>query len=290
MKFFQSQIFIIFQKLIPQHLLSRFTGWLANCQAPWLKNFLIQKFVSHYQVNMDEAAEPKLELYPNFNAFFTRELKANVRPIDSSPQGIISPADGVISQAGKIYSNWICQAKGRGYDLLTLLGGNEVDAEPFIDGYFSTIYLSPKDYHRIHMPVEATLSHSIYVPGKLFSVNQTTTENIDQLFARNERLIAFFDTPYGPMVMVLVGAMIVAGIETVWSGQEAPFVKSVIRKAYGQHPSPITLKKGEEMGRFKLGSTVILLFGKDKIQWQPDIRSGYELKMGELIAQEIQES
>jgi len=282
---FKESLFILFQHIVPQHLLSRLVGTIADSKTPWVKNLFIRWFAKKYQINMSEAREEIPSNYPSFNAFFTRELKADARPIDQTELSIVSPADGAISQLGDIEHGRIFQAKGRGYGLSTLLGGDQIRAEQFINGSFATIYLSPRDYHRVHMPVTGTLTHTTYIPGDLFSVNQTTAEGVDQLFARNERLVAYFDTEYGPMAMVLVGAMIVAGIETVWSGQEAPRLKKPIHTPFNnQCSSPITLEKGEEMGRFKLGSTVILLFGEDRISWESSLAATSPVQLGRVIA------
>ena len=284
MRTLKDKLFILFQQIVPQHLLSRLVGKIADCTTPWVKNSFITWFCNNYQIDMTEAQEEVATNYPSFNAFFTRALKDDVRPIDHTQGVITSPADGAFSQLGKIEHGRIFQAKGRGYGLTTLLGGDQERASAFIDGAFATIYLSPRDYHRVHMPVTGTLTHTTYVPGDLFSVNQTTAEGVEQLFARNERLIAYFDTEHGPMAMVLVGAMIVAGIETVWSGQEAPRLRAAIHRSFQQDTAkPISLEKGAEMGRFKLGSTVILLFGKDAINWQAELQANSPIKLGEAI-------
>lgn len=278
-------LFILFQQLVPQHLLSRLVGRIADCETAWVKNLFISFFCKNYPINMSEALEENPKAYPSFNAFFTRALKPDARPIDQSDNMIVSPADGAISQIGPIEHGRIFQAKGRGYGLTTLLGGNESLAAPFKNGHFATIYLSPRDYHRVHMPVAGKLLDTIYVPGDLYSVNQTTAENVDQLFARNERLVAIFDTEFGPMAMVLVGAMIVAGIETVWDGQVTPPLKAPVHKTYtGAAPNSVELGKGEEMGRFKLGSTVILLFGQDAISWVDELKAESVVRLGESIA------
>ncbi|WP_415901918.1 archaetidylserine decarboxylase [Neptuniibacter sp. QD29_5] len=288
MKSFTDRLFILFQHVVPQHLLSRLVGKIADCQTPWVKNTFIKWFAKKYQINMTEAREESPTNYPSFNAFFTRELKDGARTIDRDSANITSPADGAISQLGKIEHGRIFQAKGRGYGLATLLGGDQERAKDFIDGEFATIYLSPRDYHRVHMPVKGTLTHTTYVPGDLFSVNQTTAEGVDQLFARNERLVAYFDTEYGPMAMVLVGAMIVASIETVWSGQEAPALKRPVHTSFSPtSPEPITLEKGEEMGRFKLGSTVVLLFGKEQISWAEELTAESPVELGKMIAKKV---
>ncbi len=273
--------FIILQYLLPQHLLSRLVGKLAECRLPWLKNLLIRRFITQYKVDMSEAVDSAPEAYANFNAFFTRALKDGARPIDDAP--VVCPADGAISQLGEINRGRIFQAKGQDYSLQTLLGDDKALTAEFDGGSFATIYLSPRDYHRVHMPVDGTLRSMTYVPGKLFSVNTTTAENVRSLFARNERAICVFDTEFGPMAMILVGAMIVAGIETVWDGQVAPPPRQLTTRSYPQEAP--TLKKGEEMGRFKLGSTVILLFGKDKIDWLDKFEALTPTRLGEALAE-----
>lgn len=278
-------LFIFFQHLVPQHLLSRAVGYLAECNQPWLKNWLIKSFIKHFNVDMSEAEDPSIHAYKNFNSFFTRALKPGIRPIDEGTASITSPADGEISEMGKIEYGRILQAKGRGYGLTNLLGGSQERSKPFIDGSFCTIYLSPKDYHRVHMPCAGQLVDAIYIPGDLYSVNQTTADSVDNLFARNERLVCMFDTDQGPMAMVLVGAMIVAGIETSWSGQVAPLTKAPLRIFQNQADQSLTLQKGDEMGRFKLGSTVILLFPPNTIDWREKLSAGSSVKMGEMIAE-----
>ena len=273
--------FIILQYLLPQHLLSRLVGKLAECRLPWLKNLLIRRFIAQYNVDMSEAVDSTPEAYANFNAFFTRALKDDARPIDDAH--VVCPADGAISQLGEINRGRIFQAKGQDYSLQTLLGDDKALTAEFDGGSFATIYLSPRDYHRVHMPVDGTLRSMTYVPGKLFSVNTTTAENVRSLFARNERAICVFDTEFGPMAMILVGAMIVAGIETVWDGQVAPPPRQITTRNYPQDAP--SLKKGEEMGRFKLGSTVILLFGKDKIDWLDKFEALSPTRLGEALGE-----
>jgi phosphatidylserine decarboxylase len=276
-------LFIAFQYIIPQHLLSRIVGWLAECEWSVLKMWLINLFISQYNVNMSEALDENPASYKNFNSFFTRELKPDARPIVADDAVIVSPADGAISQLGDISYGRIFQAKGQSYTAVELLGGNSELASEFDDGAFATIYLSPKDYHRVHMPMAGTLRETIYIPGDLFSVNQTTAENVPRLFSRNERLVAVFDTAAGPMAMVLVGALIVAGIETVWGGQVAPPPKTPNRIDFSSNDK-ITLAKGDEMGRFKLGSTVVVLFPKAAMAWSEALAAQSPLSMGEEIA------
>ncbi len=281
-----SRLFILLQHLLPQHVLSRLVGRLADCRVRWVKNTFIRLFNRAFKLNMAEAQQPDPLAYPSFNAFFTRALKADARPLDPDPGHIVCPADGCISQLGSLEHGRILQAKGHSYSVTTLLGGDSALAEQFNNGRFATIYLSPRDYHRVHMPLEGRLRETLYVPGDLFSVNKVTADGVPNLFARNERLVTIFDTPAGPMAMVLVGAMIVAGIETVWSGQEAPPARGISRKAYQpQNPAPLVLAKGEEMGRFKLGSTVILLFGDGVIEWAAPYREGTATRLGETLAE-----
>lgn len=275
-------LFTLIQYLIPQHLLSRIVGRIAECRISWVKNTFIQQFARHYKVDMGEAKQSDTRQYPDFNSFFTRALRDDVRPI-CDDNSIASPADGAISQLGAIRSGRIFQAKGHSYSTTELLGGDPELAALFEDGSFATIYLAPRDYHRVHMPCDGKLQKTVYVPGDLFSVNQATAASVPRLFARNERLIALFETPHGPVAAVLVGAMIVAGIETVWSGQETPPLRAVTTRNFVEPPTVVSLQRGQEMGRFKLGSTVILLLPKNTLQWLPELGSGSGLRMGQAM-------
>lgn len=279
----KDKLFIASQYLLPHHLLSRLVGRLAACDMPWLKNLLIRSFMRKFDIQLDEAERSSHQQYTSFNDFFTRSLKEGARPIDTTAGVIPSPVDGAVSQLGKIEQGQIFQAKGQSYSLTDLLGGDRERARPFMGGEFATLYLSPRDYHRVHMPFTGTLREMVYVPGALFSVNQTTAENVPGLFARNERLVAIFDTESGPVAMVLVGAMIVAAIETVWAGRIAPPPKGVQVTDY-QNPQPVTLNLGDEMGRFLLGSTVILCYPPDTIEWDEELASGSPVQMGKAIA------
>ena len=272
--------FITFQHVVPQHLLSRGIGRLAASENTFVKNTFIKNFAAKYQVNMAEALEENPLAYKSFNDFFTRALKPNARPIATDSKAIISPADGAISQIGHISADKIFQAKGHDYSVTTLLGGDEQRAAAFIGGQFATVYLSPKDYHRVHMPFTGKLTQMIYVPGDLFSVNTTTAENVPNLFARNERVVCLFDTEVGQMAVVLVGAMIVAGIATAWAGNLAPQGKKVVTTNYD---GSITLKKGDELGRFYLGSTAIVLFGANVMQWRNGLSATNPVRMGEAM-------
>lgn len=235
---------------------------------------------------MQAAANPNPESYMHFNDFFTRALAEGQRPIDDNSDSIISPADGCISQIGHIQQGRIFQAKGQEFSLLELLGGDTQMAKPFQNGVFATIYLSPKDYHRVHMPYGGRLESMLHVPGALFSVNDTTAENVPRLFSRNERVVCYFSTDRGPMVVILVGAMIVASIETAWAGLITPQLGKVKRWDY-QPKEPLMFEKGDELGRFKLGSTAIVLFGEEAVQWQEDKVATTGVQMGEAIGQRL---
>lgn len=279
----KDRLFIASQYVLPQHLLSRAVGTLADAEMEWIKNPLINLFIKQFGVNMSEAQRQTAGEFKSFNDFFTRELIDGARPIEGDASVLSSPADGAVSQLGEIIDGRVFQAKGQDYCLTELLGGDAQRAAPFMGGEFATIYLSPKDYHRVHMPMKGTLRDMIYVPGDLFSVNQVTAENVPRLFARNERVVCIFDTEKGPMAMVLVGAMIVAAVETVWAGHIAPPRRELKVTEYGA-PTPVSLEKGAEMGRFKLGSTVILCHPKDTVKWSENLKAGTPLRMGEAIA------
>lgn len=278
----KDRLFVLGQYLLPQHLLSRLLGKLADCRIAWLKNALIGAFVRRYRVDLREAQTEEPAGYPTFNAFFTRALKDEARPMDADPRTLISPVDGQVSQLGAVRGGQLFQAKGHNFSALELLGGDQRLAARFQDGAFATLYLSPRDYHRVHMPVAATLKEMLYIPGRLFSVNRVTAECVPGLFARNERVICLFETEQGPLAMVLVGAMIVASIETSWAGLITPPTRTVRRTHYDQQP--VCLDKGEEMGRFLLGSTVILLFGPGQINWAPGLTEGVPVRMGQPVA------
>lgn len=280
------KLFAALQYITPQHSLSRAAGWLGNCRIPWVKNTFIEWFIKRYQVDMSEPLEENPRAYACFNDFFTRPLKPEARPICAEGDAIVCPADGFVSQLGKIEAGRIFQAKGHTYSTLELLGGDEALAQQFDEGQFATIYLSPSHYHRVHMPYKGQLQRMIAVPGDLFSVNTATASQVPRLFARNERAVTIFDTDAGPMAVVLVGAMIVAGIETVWAGDVTPFTRSIRTTNYTSQQQ-IELATGEEMGRFKLGSTVIVLFPKGKTEWDSHYRSGGATLMGERLGHRV---
>lgn len=270
------------QYIIPQHALSRFMGILGNCRWHWFKNLFIRYFIKTYQVDMSEALETNPENYASFNAFFTRAIKPESRPIIAGEKQIACPVDGYVSQAGLIHDEQIVQAKNFNYSLLQLLGGSVAMADLFKDGYFANLYLAPKNYHRVHMPLSGSLQKMIYVPGKLFSVNPSTVAHIPNLFARNERVVTLFETAAGPMAVILVGAMIVASIETSWAGEIAPGRTQAIQE-WDYQENPINFQKGDELGRFKMGSTVIVLFGAKHISWADEIKPEAAVQLGQLL-------
>lgn len=273
-------LFIGLQALLPQHLLSRAIGWLAFLQHPaWLKTLLIKAFMWSYGISLDEAQIKDPAAFDHFNHFFTRALEEGARPL--APSRWVSPADGALSQRGPIESGAIIQAKGRGYDVMELLAGANEEAAPFNNGSFATVYLSPRDYHRIHMPISGQLQWTRYVPGDLFAVNEATTAGVDKLFARNERLVCYFTTAEGPMVLVLVGAIIVAGIETVWGGVEDPAPGAIRERIWANNDGPV-FSAGDELGRFFLGSTVVMLTTQPNLKWS--IESGGAIKVNASLA------
>ena len=272
----KKQIFIQAQRLVPQHKFSRIVGKLAGSENPIIKNTVIQAFKAKYSIDLSIAEQTDALKYKSFNAFFTPALKPCIRQIDAALNSIVSPADGEISQIGKIQAGEIFQAKGQQFSVEKLIGDPQL-AAVFQDGEFATVYLSPRDYHRVHMPFAGTLTETLYIPGELFSVNQTTAENIPGLFARNERMVCLFDTEVGRMAVVLVGAMIVAGIETVATGKVKP--SGCIELNHHE----LALAKGDELGRFYLGSTAIVLFEKDKMAWDNQFKANSTVIMGERM-------
>jgi len=270
-----------FQYILPQHFLSRIVYALMRSEIAWVKNLLIRLISRIAGIDYSEALSPDPADYVSFNAWFTRELKPGVRTFDPDPRAFLSPCDGRISETGTLQENRILQAKGKDYSLQDLLANDPV-CQQLVDGYFSTIYLSPKDYHRIHMPIGGRLQRMIHVPGRLFSVAPYTVQQVPRLFARNERVISIFDTDAGPLAMVLVGAMLVSSTETVWAGEVTPTKnKEVTVKDYiGEE---ISLAKGEEMGRFNMGSTVILLIPPDALKSIENLGAGDAVKLGQKL-------
>ncbi len=270
------------QYLLPQHTVSRIMGALASCKISWFKKWGINKFIRDYQVDMSLAQEPNPLNYVDFHHFFTRALKPELRPITQEPNALASPADGVISQIGNVEANSILQAKGFTYDVTALLGGSRDHAALFNGGGFATVYLAPKDYHRVHMPFSGKLLEMIYVPGRLFSVNQTTAESVPNLFTRNERVVALFETAMGPMAVILVGAFFVGGIITVWHGAVTPPHGGDVRR-WQYQTQDIQLQRGAEMGRFQMGSTVIVLVGSKQLEWLQTLQAGSSVQFGQLL-------
>lgn len=281
----KEKLFAFTQYILPHHLISRVVHYFVECEIPWVKNNLISWIIKHYDVDMSEAQEQQPKSFRHFNEFFTRPLKDGARPLPEREDMVVSPSDGAISQIGDIEYDRIFQAKGHDYSLIELLGGDIKLAKEFMSGKFATIYLSPRDYHRIHTPASGTLRKMIHVPGRLFSVNKGTVENVPNLFARNERVVSVFDTGHGPMVVIMVGAINVASIETVWSGLVTPAHRQAHTTEYGEKAAAdITLERGDEMGRFKLGSTAIVLFAENKVDWLEQWEAGSTIKMGQALA------
>lgn len=276
--------FIILQWIIPHHLLSRLMHTIARSETQWVKNTIINRISKSFNITLHDAIEKNPKNYRSFNHFFTRELSSEARPMADNEQEIISPVDGCISQIGGIEDGNIIQAKGRNYTVEELLAGNKKLAEVFRNGAFTTLYLSPRDYHRIHMPIDGTLKDMWLVPGRLFSVNNTTARKVPKLFARNERLVCLFDTAAGPMALIMVGAIFVSSMETVWSGTVSPRAFTPHHWSYREKPQNIQLKKGEEMGRFNMGSTVILLFGQDATEWVNHLEADDAIQVKQPLA------
>jgi phosphatidylserine decarboxylase len=270
------------QYILPHHFLSTVMSKFTHSKIKVWKNLMISQIIKIYGVNMSEAKEQDINNFASFNHFFTRELKAGVRPITSVANAIACPADGAVSQAGLIKQGEIFQAKGKSFSAVDLLGGNAETAKPFENGSFTTIYLSPKDYHRLHMPIKGTLTEMIHIPGRLFSVNGATANSVPGLFARNERVACLFDTELGPMALILVGAIFVSSVETTWHGVVTPPSIESVRSWQYQENAPV-IEKGEEMGRFNMGSTIIVLFGEDKVNWEPEFAAGKKVQLGEMI-------
>ncbi len=280
------RIKIALQYAMPKHALSRLVGKLAAAKMGWLTTKLIDAFIKAYGINMNEAKFKKASDFATFNDFFTRELEDGARTIDQDASTLCYPVDGAISQQGDIVEGKLIQAKGFDYSLTSLLGGDARSSAPFQHGKFSCIYLAPKDYHRIHMPMAATLREMIYIPGELFSVNPLTANNVPDLFARNERVVTIFDTEHGALAMVLVGATIVASIETTWAGTITPPTgRDIFRWQYpAKGMDAVTFSKGDEMGRFKLGSTVVSAFAPNMVDFAADAGPETVTRLGELYA------
>jgi phosphatidylserine decarboxylase len=275
----RGRLFVWFQYLLPQHGLSRLVLYATRVRVRWFKNWMIRGFLALYTVDLAEAAESDPYRFGSFNEFFTRALKAGARPIAADDAALASPVDGCISEAGRIDGDRLLQAKGRDYRLTELLAAQPW-ASRFEGGSFATIYLAPYNYHRVHMPLRGTLLETVYVPGRLFSVNAVTARHVPRLFARNERVLALFDSSAGRFAVVLVGALNVGSIATVWAGDITPAARRVITRVPA---APTTLEKGAELGRFNMGSTVILLFEPNRARWASEVRAGGEVKLGRSL-------
>ncbi|RCX09651.1 archaetidylserine decarboxylase [Extensimonas vulgaris] len=278
------RLFVALQQILPKRALTVLAGRFARAQLGALTHFAIRRFVAHYRVDMAEAAQPDIARYASFNDFFTRALRADARPLAQADW--ICPVDGAISQFGAIEAGQIFQAKGHSYSATALLGGDAALAAQFAQGYFATLYLSPRDYHRIHMPCAGELQRMVHVPGELFSVNPATARGIPGLFARNERVLCVFDSVHGPFVLVLVGATIVGSMATVWHGQVNPPRPGVVRR-WDYSAGQVRLEQGQEMGRFQLGSTVVLLLPRKpnlSLQFHPRWQAGQGVRLGEAMA------
>ncbi|MDH3000319.1 phosphatidylserine decarboxylase [Chelonobacter oris] len=278
---------VAFQYLVPQFALTRLAGWFAEKQWGVVTHLAIKSFSAKYQINLQEAEKTEVNQYASFNEFFIRPLKATARPIDRDESAVCFPADGAISELGEINNGQLIQAKGHFFSLSDLLAQDGELISLFENGKFVTTYLSPRDYHRVHMPCDGVLRKMIYVPGDLFSVNPFLAQHIPNLFARNERVICYFDTPFGAMVQILVGATITASISTVWAGIINPPRSGKIqsREYLSEGHSAVKLKKGEEMGAFRLGSTVINLFQQDAVEFLASLQAGSAVQMGAAMSQ-----
>ena len=271
-------------RILPQHLLAAGMYRLMRAETPWLKRLLIAKIGQRYGVDMTEAADPNPENYANFNAFFTRALRDDARPV--AADSVVSPADGKLSQIGMIDGDQLLQAKGHTFDLLALLAGDKTHAARFRDGLYATVYLSPRDYHRVHLPLAGTLESMTFVPGDLFSVSEATMQLVPGLFARNERVICHFSTAAGPMAVILVGAIFVGSIETIWHGEVKGVGGDITRWVYRDADRRV-FSAGDEIGRFNMGSTVIVLLPKETATWLPDLEPSSAVRMGEALSETL---
>ncbi len=278
------KLFALLLYLLPHHLLSQVMYAITRCEWVPLKNMLIRQAIKWYGIDMTIAIDPVPTAYGSFNAFFTRALRPDARPLATEADAVLSPVDGAVSQSGQIVNGRIFQAKGQDYSLEELVGGDQALMAAFEGGSFATIYLSPKDYHRIHLPLAGRLTKMLHIPGRLFSVSPSTTKTVPRLFSRNERVVNLFETDAGPMAVIMVGAIFVASIDTVWAGTVAPLSRSVRRWRYGEPDAePMDFARGAEIGRFNMGSTVVLLFGKDAVEWSTLMELNTKLCMGQGI-------
>jgi phosphatidylserine decarboxylase len=278
----KERLFVASQYVLPHHPLSWVVRQLANSTWPPLKQRLIDQAIRHFGIDLQEAAIADPQAYESFNAFFTRALREGARPLAGEPDALLCPVDGAVSQVGEIAGGRIIQAKGHDYSVAELLGNDETWPKVFDGGSFANLYLSPRDYHRIHMPLTGSLIRTIHIPGRLFSVNPVTTRQVPRLFARNERIACLFETAAGPMAVILVGAIFVSSMETVWGGVLAT-PRQLEVCDYGPPAMSVELARGAELGRFNMGSTVILLFGKGKARWSSGLKAGMKVRMGQRI-------
>jgi phosphatidylserine decarboxylase len=273
------RLFVWFQYLLPQHALSRLVLLATRVRTPWFKNWLVRGFLKLYPIDMTEAAQSDPLSFGSFNEFFTRALKSGARTVAADLTAIACPADGTISEAGEIDGERLLQAKGRSFSLTELLAAQPW-AGSFEGGSFATIYLAPFNYHRVHMPLRGELKETVYVPGRLFSVNAVTASHVPKLFARNERVLTLFDTAFGQVALVMVGALNVGSIATVWAGDITPAARRVMTRLPGRN---VSLDKGAELGRFNMGSTVILLFQQGRARWLGGVRAGAIVRLGQSL-------
>jgi phosphatidylserine decarboxylase len=281
----RGRAFVALQYLLPQHLVSRLAYRLTRSRVPLVKNALIGSFIDNYHPDMSDAAQPEPKQFESFNAFFTRALHAGARPADADARALVSPVDGAVSQIGRLDGSWMVQAKGHAYTLESLLAADPSWSAPFRGGAFATLYLAPFNYHRIHMPLPGTLRAAWYVPGQLFSVNATTAGGVPGLFARNERIVCIFADGAVMFALVLVGALFVGSMSTVWHGEVTPArQRQRTELALTGGSAGLTLAKGAEMGRFNMGSTVILLLPPGVSEWLPNVAPGSAVRVGETLA------
>ena len=282
---------LVFEYIVPLRLLSGITYFLMHAKHFPFRDRFMAFMIKRHHIKVEEALEPDYtdrSIHPTINSFFVRALKPECRPIASGDNELCSPADGTVSQLGKITDGKIFQAKGHSFSLRELIGGSEQHAKQFENGHFSTIYLSPSDYHRVHIPFSGTLKHMIHIPGRLQSVAPIFIEQVPGLFARNERVVSIFDTQVGPMAVILVGAVNVGSIETVWAGRITPPYGSKVIETQYENNDIVELNKGDELGRFNMGSTVILLFAENQIEWLSSLSHADKVQMGQLIAKKTQ--
>lgn len=285
------RVFVTLQYLLPHHLLCRLAYTLSRSRQSWLKNALIRAFVRHYRPQMAEALEPEPTRYPSFNAFFTRALKPGARPIEAASARLLCPCDGILGQSGQLVDDALLQAKGHRYRLAELLATPEASPEAFRGGHYATLYLAPYHYHRVHMPLAGTLRAAWHVPGRLFSVNDATRARVPRLFARNERLICVFDGEHGAFALVLVGALFVGSMSTVWHGEVTPWGRApatavparAVHRLEAGSAAEAFQARGAEMGRFNMGSTVVLLLAPSALKWQPTLALGRGVRLGEPL-------